>query len=105
MATPRRRAGTVEAAARRDLAALPPTYRNSAVAKAYLLMARRLDAGVSARDTAQVTREMRLCLLALYELTPAKHANDPVDELKAKREQRLQDLPEAGQSAPGSPAG
>lgn len=79
----------MEKSARKDLAALPPQYRTSAIAQAYLLLARRLDAGVSARDSAQLAREMRLALLALYELAPAKHDIDPVDELRVKREQRM----------------
>lgn len=87
-----RRPLSVETAARKDLAALPAEYRNSAVAKSYLLLARRLDLGVSARDAAQLTREMRLCLLALYDLAPAKHENDPADELRAKREERMRSI-------------
>jgi len=66
-------------------------YRNSAIARSYLMLARRLDAGVSARDAAQLAREMRLCLLALYELAPARSEADPIDELQAKREQRMSD--------------
>lgn len=85
-----RRPLAVEAAAKRDLGSLPPQYRNSAIARAYLMLARRLDAGVSARDASQLAREMRLCLLALYELAPAKQETDPVDELKARREQRIE---------------
>jgi hypothetical protein len=81
--------GAVERAARKDLSALPPEYRSGAVARAYLMLGRRLDQGVSARDAAQLTREMRLCLLALYQLAPARHESDPVDELKARRETRM----------------
>jgi hypothetical protein len=96
-----RRTLSIEAAARKDLAALPAEYRNSALAKSYLLQARRLDAGVSGRDVAMLSREMRLTLLSLYELAPAKHASDPVDELKARREQRMSELPKAAKgSAP-----
>jgi hypothetical protein len=83
------RLAPIEAAARHDLAALPPQYRNSAVGKTYLLLARRLDAGVSARDAAQLAREMRLALLALYELAPAQMPDDPADELTARREARM----------------
>ena len=88
-----RRPLSVEAAAKRDLAALPPLYRNSAPAKAYLMLARRLDAGVSARDASMLAREMRLTLLALNNLAPARHEDDPVDELKAQRERRMSELP------------
>lgn len=80
---------SVEAAARRDLAALPPLYRDSALGKTYLLLARRLDAGVSTRDAGQLAREMRQCLLTLHTLAPPKRADDPADELAKKREDRM----------------
>ena len=79
----------VEAAARRDLAALEPLYRNSAVAKAYLLLARTLDAGVPARDKAVLAREMRLCLELLKSLSPDMGADTFVDEVKARREAKM----------------
>ena len=81
--------GPVERSAKKDLAALPPEYRSSAIAQGYLLLARRLDQGISARDSAQLAREMRLTLLTLNDLAPAKHDSDPVDELKARRETRM----------------
>lgn len=82
----------VETAARKDLRALPELYRNSAVAKGYLLLARRLDAGVSVRDSTAALREMRLALMALYALAPAEVENSTVDELERRREQRMQGL-------------
>jgi hypothetical protein len=87
-----RKPGLAEAAARRDLKALPPAYRNSAVAATYLLMARRLDAGLSAREVAMLAREMRLALLALYDLAPPRHEGDPADELRARREARMAEM-------------
>jgi len=92
---PARRALSVEAAARKDLATMPTEFRNGAVAKSYLMLCRRLDSGVSARDAAGLTREIRLCLLTLYDLAPAKHKDDPVDEVKNRREQRMAKLPNA----------
>lgn len=87
----RRVALAIERAARRDLNALPELYRTSAVAKSYLLLARRLDAGVSARDSATLTREMRLCLMALYELAPPQEEGDFVDEIAQRREARMKE--------------
>jgi hypothetical protein len=96
---PHRKSGPVETAARRDLKDLPPAYARSAIATAYLLLARRLDAGVSARDAATLARELRLALLALYELAPPAREGDPTDELRARREQRLAELPAAAHPA------
>ena len=79
----------VETAARRDLRALPKPYRDGAVGKAYLELARILDAGVPARDAAAVAREMRLCLLTLYDLAPPKTETDFVDEVRQRREKRM----------------
>jgi hypothetical protein len=90
---PRRRKLNAEAAARRDLATLPDQYRRSAVAETYLMLCRRIDAGVSARDAASLTREIRMCLLTLFELAPAQQTSDPLDEVRARREKRLTDLP------------
>ena len=82
----------VETAARRDLRALPRPYRDGAVGKAYLELARILDAGVPARDAAAVAREMRLCLLTLYDLAPPKAEADFVDEVRLKREKRMREV-------------
>ena len=86
---PPRRPLAIETAARRDLKALPREYSDSAVGKSYLLLARRLDAGVSTRDAATLAREMRLALLALHELAPPKAEDDFVDELRVAREKRM----------------
>lgn len=92
---PARRPVSIESAARKDLATMPPEFRNGAVAKSYLLLCRRLDSGVSARDAAGLAREIRLCLLTLYDLAPARHKDDPIDEVKTRREQRMAKLPNA----------
>ncbi len=82
----------VETAARKDLRALPPDYRNSAIAKGYLLLARRLDAGVSARESAGLLREMRMTLLTLHELSPPAGEESYTDELQARREKWMKGL-------------
>jgi hypothetical protein len=89
---PRRKAGLIELAARRDLRDLPPSYAKSAIAVSYLQLARRLDNGVSARDAATLTRELRLALLALYDLAPPRREGDPTDDLRDRREKRLKAL-------------
>lgn len=86
---PRRRLGIVERAARADLRAVDATYSNSGVAKAYLDAARRLDADPTDRDGVALMREMRLCLLTLWELSPAKREDDSVDEFTKRREERM----------------
>jgi hypothetical protein len=85
----RRRPQSIEASARHDLAALPPMYQFSALAGCYLALARRMDAGVPTRDMGQLAREMRQCLMALYQMAPVKEADDPADELARKREERM----------------
>lgn len=97
MATTSRRPRTIEAAAKQDLAGLPAVYRNSALAATYLMLARRLDAGVPTGMLPQVGREMRQCLLALYQLAPAKPAGDPADEVGAKRVERMEREAAAGE--------
>ena len=82
----------VERAARADLRVLPAQYRNCAIAKGYLMAARRLDAGVSARDLVSLQREMRLTMLTLHELAPAESPGSVVDELGAAREERMRKL-------------
>jgi hypothetical protein len=86
---PRRRTMPVERAARRDLASLRE-YGDSALAMTYLLLARMLDAGMPARDAAAVAREMRLVFMALQELSPAQEGDDQADELRARRQARMQ---------------
>lgn len=84
-----RRPRSAEAAAKRDLAALPPLYRDSALGVTYLVLARRVDTGVSTADAIKVASEMRRCLLALHALSPAKRAGDPADELARRRDERM----------------
>ena len=86
---PPKRPLAVERAARKDLRAFPALYRDSAVARAYLLMARTLDDGVPAREAAGVAREMRLIMLALNALAPPKPEDDFVDEARAEHEQGM----------------
>jgi hypothetical protein len=87
---PRRRASlSAETAARRDLKALPKDISGGGLGIAYLVLARRMDAGVSTRDAATLAREMRMVLLAMHEMAPPAAEDDFVDELRLKREQRM----------------
>jgi hypothetical protein len=94
----------VERAARNDLKQFPDTYRNCAVAKGYLLLARRLDAGISARDSAALLREMRQVLLTLHELSPAESPDSTVDQLADRREKRMKGFlsPDEARSSEGT---
>jgi hypothetical protein len=49
-----------------------------------------------------MAREMRLCLLALYELAPPMQEDDKVDELRTRREARMAKLLEGKKSAEGA---
>lgn len=89
----------VERAARNDLKQFPDAYRNSALAKGYLLLARRLDAGVSARDSAALLGRMTQTLLTLHELSPAESPDSVVDQLATRREARMGSL--AGEAQGG----
>lgn len=79
----------VEAAARNDLKALAE-FGDSALARAYLAMARELDEGVPPRDAAALVAQMRLTLMTLREIGGAGEEDDFTDELRARREARMQ---------------
>jgi hypothetical protein len=82
----------VERAARKDLSVLPGEYRNSAIAKGYLLLARRLDAGVSASESAKLVQTMTRTLLVLHDLAPPAAEESFTDELQARREKWMASL-------------
>jgi hypothetical protein len=82
------RAGQVEASVRREIRGLPADLRTGSLAVTALLLARRLDAGLPAREVAGVAREIRQSIAALMEQAPAKPQGDLVDELRARRAER-----------------
>lgn len=88
---PRRPTRPVEAAARRELRALPKPYSDSVIAKSILEMAIMLDANPIPRDATALAREIRLGMEALHALAPAKAPDDFVDEVRQKREQNMRD--------------
>lgn len=81
--------GPVEKAARADVRKMPAEFRSCAVAVAYVMLARRLDVGMSPRDASSVAREMRMALLTLHEMAPPQRKDDYVDEVRVQREKRL----------------
>jgi hypothetical protein len=82
----------IERAARKDLAAFPPLYRDSAIGRAYLMLARRLDAGVATKDAAVIAREMRQILITLTDLAPPAVERGTLDELNERRAARMRQL-------------
>ena len=89
---PRRPPTPVETAARRDLRALPKPFCDSAVAKAYLELAKMIDAGaMTPKELPAAVREMRLIYMTLDAMAPHKPADDFVDEVQMKREKRMRE--------------
>lgn len=82
---------TLEESVRSDLAALPLAMRRGGVARVTLMCARVLDqGGLSPRDAAGFAREMRLGLAQLREMAPGEVKGDVTDEVKQRRERRLE---------------
>lgn len=82
-------AGPIERAARRELRDLDASVRTGLLAQSVLALARRLDAGVTPRDQAALTRELRVTLDTLQDRSPARGAGDKPDELTERRERRI----------------
>ncbi len=84
------RKGLVELGVQRDLAELPEKLRKGGTAAAVLQLARELDTHlVAGRDAAGHAREIRLALAQLAEMSPSGAKADTTDEVRARREQRL----------------
>jgi hypothetical protein len=79
----------VRAGLRRDLAALPAELATGAMARSALLLAQMLDSGErDPREAATLVRELRLTMVALAALAPARAEGGIVDELRARRTAR-----------------
>lgn len=88
---PRRRRGPNETAVRRDLEALPEDLRKGAIAAVALGLARDLDEdGMTARDKAGMYAQLRMAMVTLREIAPGEAKGDSTDEVRARRERRLQ---------------
>jgi hypothetical protein len=88
---PRRPVRPAEAAARREIRALPKPYSDGVISKGILALAQLLDDGQTPRDAAALAREIRLSMETLHALAPAKAPDDFVDEVRAKRERNMRD--------------
>lgn len=87
---PRRKIGPQERAVKTELKGLPADVANGAVARAMLILAAQADTGeLSARDLAQVLREIRQSAAYLREISPPAGSGDEIDELRQRREHRL----------------
>jgi hypothetical protein len=84
-----REPGFVEIAVRRDLAAMPGLAESGLAATA-LDLARRLDAAdVRPAAASMLAAQLRATLLDLRKLAPPVAEEDGVDELRARRAERL----------------
>lgn len=81
-------AGPIEKKAKADLRKLGIDERNSAVAAAYILLARTLDEGVPNRELAAMSREMRLTYAQLREMGGTQKPDSFVDRARKASEER-----------------
>jgi hypothetical protein len=95
-------AGPCVAAVRRELAPLPKSLQEGAIAANALLLASLLDRGicfadedgehsiqaVGPREIPAFTREIRQSITTLLEMAPGEVKGDKTDEVRVRREQR-----------------
>lgn len=87
---PRRKIGPEEKAVRRELRGLPDELAAGPVAQSMIRLAQEADiGGLSARDLAQLVREIRLSSEYLRDISPAAGQGDEIDELRQRREKYL----------------
>lgn len=83
--------GFMEASVLHDLERYPADMRTGGVAAVALLCARVLDeGGLAPRDAAGYAREVRLALAQLREMAPGDIKGDVTDEVRLRRERRLE---------------
>lgn len=80
--------GPVEQAVRDELAAMGDEATASALGASAVDLARRQDEAHLPNQAAQCAKELRETLRVLTERFPPAPAADPVDELRARREER-----------------
>lgn len=81
--------GKIEAAVEADLQPLPEALQRGALAATARLLARRLDAGLPARDATAAARELRVTMERLDQRAPIQDSDDVGDELEQRRRDRL----------------
>lgn len=68
---------------------MPDDLRESSLAVACLILARRIDHQLPAREVAGVARELRLTLAELTAKVPAGQEGTKSDELRVRRARRI----------------
>jgi hypothetical protein len=94
-----RRNRKIELAVGKDLRAMPAALRQSALAATALDLARDLDAGgMTPRDKAGHARELRMHMNDLTAMAPGERKGDATDEVRARRERRMEADRQAGEA-------
>jgi hypothetical protein len=85
------RPGVIEQAVMADLRNFPDEFARGAIAASARRLARELDTGmVIGRDAAGHAREIRQAITTLREMAPGERKGDATDDLRARREARMQ---------------
>jgi hypothetical protein len=85
------RPGTIEQAVMADLRNFPEEFAKGAIGASARRLARELDMGlVVGRDAAGHAREIRQAITTLREMAPGERKGDATDDLRARREARMQ---------------
>jgi hypothetical protein len=83
--------GFIEQAVMADLLNFPAEFARGAIAASALRLARELDMGlVVGRDAAGHAREIRQSITTLREMSPGERQGDKTDDLRTRREARMQ---------------
>lgn len=85
------RPGVIERAVMADLGNFPDEFARGAIGASARRLARELDMGlVIGRDAAGHAREIRQAITTLREMAPGERRGDATDDLRARREARMQ---------------
>lgn len=87
--------GPQEEGVQNDLAILPPSLAQGAIAAAALGMAREIDEGtLPPRESIAARGQIRQCMTVLYERAPGGDTGDKTDDKQARRERLLRVVPD-----------
>jgi hypothetical protein len=89
MGVPKRRAGPVESATKRDLDRLPKELAASALGASALALARELDAANSATSKSMCAKAHMEIMDRLRELAPLEEKPDALNDIESQRAKRL----------------